>query len=423
MRKRFHGLKRPKIRQSWKKYNLYNLSRIEDPPFRDRTYFQQKWTSKALTRAYHGETIKEKHWQRMFRPVIRSVIPMDHRYLARSDGSEQAAGRGSGLEPAPEQKPKPFPKTPYMNMMYAPAERRLDTAIFRSLFASSLRQARQFVVHGWVKVNGEKMIYPGYQLNPGDMFQVEPERVLYATGAPKSSDERATDTSAKANKSTEDAELNEDGRDNEEDGTKQISSEAQEADPEDPKKTLSSLLNHAKSISSAPSGRSLPAKHKQDLREFQHLLRRTLSRSSTSTTLSDSLDAQLLELTSRLNISPPPTQSTGSQDQQQPSPPQPQRIDGAALALSATDNAALKRALAEARENPIDPSKPYATPWRPRDYMSAFAFIPRYLEVHQRICSAVYLRHPVARPGLGEVPTPYGLDVNGLAFNWYLRRR
>ena len=93
----------------------------------------------------------------MFRPVIRSVIPMDHRYLARSDGSEQAAGRGSGLEPAPEQKPKPFPKTPYMNMMYAPAERRLDTAIFRSLFASSLRQARQFVVHGWVKVNGEKV--------------------------------------------------------------------------------------------------------------------------------------------------------------------------------------------------------------------------------------------------------------------------
>ena len=29
------------------------------------------------------------------------------------------------------------------------------------------------------------MIYPAYQLNPGDMFQVKPERVLFATGAPK----------------------------------------------------------------------------------------------------------------------------------------------------------------------------------------------------------------------------------------------
>src|SRR6187402_2242784 len=29
------------------------------------------------------------------------------------------------------------------------------------------------------------MPYPGYLLNPGDMFQVEPEAVLFATGAPK----------------------------------------------------------------------------------------------------------------------------------------------------------------------------------------------------------------------------------------------
>ena len=44
-----------------------------------------------------------------------------------------------------------------MNMVYAPVERRLDTAIFRALFASSTRQARQFVVHGYVKVNGKKV--------------------------------------------------------------------------------------------------------------------------------------------------------------------------------------------------------------------------------------------------------------------------
>lgn len=65
-------------------------------------------------------------------------------------------------------------------------------------------------------------------------------------------------------------------------------------------------------------------------------------------------------------------------------------------------------------------SKP---PWSPRNYMSAFAFIPRYLEVNQNVCSAVYLRHPVARPGLAEVPTPFGLETGLLAFQWYLRRR
>lgn len=83
---------------------------------------------------------------------------MDYAYLARTDGSEQALGRGSGLDLSPDgPKVKGRAPTPYMNMVYAPLERRLDTAIFRALFASSTRQARQFVVHGDVKVNGKKV--------------------------------------------------------------------------------------------------------------------------------------------------------------------------------------------------------------------------------------------------------------------------
>ena len=93
----------------------------------------------------------------MFRRTIRSVVPMDFKALAEQDGSDQAAGRGSGLELSPDQKPKSFTRTPYLNMTYAPMERRLDTAIFRALFASSARQARQFVVHGNVKVNGKQV--------------------------------------------------------------------------------------------------------------------------------------------------------------------------------------------------------------------------------------------------------------------------
>jgi ribosomal protein S4 len=184
MRRKFHGLKRlviirplryslpvltnndrlQKIRQSWNKYNLYNLSRLRRQDIKTRTFFQQKWTAKASTRAYHGEQIREKQWQRMFRPRLASVVPMDHRYLAQFDGSEQALGRGSGLDVDPSANsqreggsPRRVPKIPYMNMVYAPTERRLDTAIFRALFASSARQARQFVVHGFVKVNGKKV--------------------------------------------------------------------------------------------------------------------------------------------------------------------------------------------------------------------------------------------------------------------------
>lgn len=81
---------------------------------------------------------------------------MDHKYLARHDGSEQAAGRGAGVETEENQRTPPM--TPYMQMTYYPTERRLDTAIFRALFASSVRQARQFVVHGLVKVNGKKVL-------------------------------------------------------------------------------------------------------------------------------------------------------------------------------------------------------------------------------------------------------------------------
>lgn len=84
-----------------------------------------------------------------------AVVPMDHKYLAQYDGSEQGAGRGMGAES--QDKTRIPPMTPYMQMTYYPLERRLDTAIFRALFASSVRQARQFVVHGLVKVNGKKV--------------------------------------------------------------------------------------------------------------------------------------------------------------------------------------------------------------------------------------------------------------------------
>lgn len=76
--------------------------------------------------------------------------------LAADDGSLVSSGRGSGLDKGgkPAYQTRPIP---YTNMTFAPLERRLDVAIFRALFASSARQARQFVIHGAVTVNGQKV--------------------------------------------------------------------------------------------------------------------------------------------------------------------------------------------------------------------------------------------------------------------------
>ena len=124
---------------------------------------------------------------RQFSRRLFSAVDLPPEYLAAYDGAEQAIGRGSGLTTSSvsaesySKVPKPSTQersrrrapafgdvnkmlseqfaemTPYMQMTFAPLERRLDTAVFRALFASSVRQARQFVIHGAVKVNGKKV--------------------------------------------------------------------------------------------------------------------------------------------------------------------------------------------------------------------------------------------------------------------------
>jgi ribosomal protein S4 len=281
------------------------------------------------------------------------------------------------------------------------------------------------------------MIYPGYLLNPGDMFQVEPERVMFATGAPKDARERRATRRIrqKAKESKEGAVEASDAR---EEGTSEEireptpppASEAEEADDLDSKRksskvNLKGILQKAKSILAEKDKVGGPsAKRKQDLRAFTATVRNAIgqinrksAQSLESTVLS--LDDELSTLLSSLSV----TKSSKVADADTKTASDPSSSTPPTESLSEEDSKALREALIEARENPIDPTKPYATPWRPRPYMSAFAFIPKYLEVNQNICAAVYLRHPVARPGLAEVPTPFGETTNQLAFTWYLRRR
>ncbi|KAK3697470.1 hypothetical protein LTR37_017416 [Vermiconidia calcicola] len=459
-RAKFNGLKRPKIRQSWSKYNLYNLTKVSTPPAANKTFFQQKWLAKSLTRGYHHPQVKEKQWTRMFDRRLPAVVSMDYRYLAKYDGSEMALGRGTGQDVRVDEeegggRDRKMQKTPYMHMTFHPLERRLDTAIWRALFASSTKQARQFVVHGAVKVNGKKMAYPGYQLNPGDMFSVDPDKVLYATGRKKRSkdspiskqDELEERRERKA--AAKDARQEEDEAEAESDaGAATLESDEereamtmQPEDHDDPKKALKSLVTRAQRILD-DSKRKLSGKRQAELRDFTRSIKKTMSklRSIEESQVEDTiegLETGLAEILTKIphedlprDVALDTIEAAEQRDQEtavaaepQSSNPQmkdPNKVDHY---RARKDAELLHAALERARENPIDASKPYATPWKPRDFMSAFAFIPRYLEVNHNICSAVYLRHPVARPGLAEVPTPFHGETLGLAFNWYLRRR
>lgn len=82
-------------------------------------------------------------------------------------------------------------KTPFALQTFVHLEKRLDYAVFRSMFAASVRQAGQFIRQGNVTVNGVKVKDASYPLNPGDLIAVKPEKVLFAAGKPKPSVEEA----------------------------------------------------------------------------------------------------------------------------------------------------------------------------------------------------------------------------------------
>ena len=285
-----------------------------------------------------------------------------------------------------------------------------------------------------------KLRQPGYLLNPGDMFQVIPEKVLIATGAPRQQppdeeydptifgfappsrrDPNAARRPAKAK--------TEDDADAEADSVTATPAEDASLDPElaeelsadldaetaaiddsdpaaDTKKQIMALRTQTKTLLTNPP-KKLSGGLKQDLRAYSKALKSALSQaSSTTATALDELSADFNALSSRASSTPASITPTAPES-------------------TSPSTASTKKSLNKQTfiTNPLDKTKPYHTPWRPRDFMPVFAFIPRYLEVNQNICSAVYLRHPVAKPGLGELPTPFHPETGQLTFNWYLRRR
>ncbi len=51
-------------------------------------------------------------------------------------------------------------------------ERRLDNVVYRSGWAATRPQARQFVSHGHINVNGRRVNIPSYRVRPGDVIEL-----------------------------------------------------------------------------------------------------------------------------------------------------------------------------------------------------------------------------------------------------------
>ncbi|KAG5360199.1 37S ribosomal protein NAM9 [Yarrowia sp. B02] len=187
--KNLFSLARGKVRASWNPRNLYNLYKKADPLRTERTLFQKKWASKRELRAYHGEHIREGTMERQIPKSLQGVVlPLGDDVVSNAI---LANNRFTQEIQETDDEGNIKLKTPFAVQTFVHLEKRLDFAVFRSMFAASVRQAGQFIRQGNVTVNGVKIKHASYPLKPGDLIHVNPEKVLFAAGKPKPSVEEA----------------------------------------------------------------------------------------------------------------------------------------------------------------------------------------------------------------------------------------
>lgn len=133
-----------------------------------KTLFQQRWLSKRLTKGYHAEHINAKMFERWFLPAtlprVRSPTAGGTGVVASElskwvEGRERAGGRTRYAKDAAAAEKEA--SAPVGTLMFTETERRIDTLVFRSCFASSISQARAFVIGGHVKINGRSVSEQG----------------------------------------------------------------------------------------------------------------------------------------------------------------------------------------------------------------------------------------------------------------------
>lgn len=443
--------------------------------FRAKTLYQQKWTAKQETRAYHGEHLTESRWQAVFHPKLDSVAQLD------------ASLRGGKED-----------ETPFLLQTFAALEKRLDFAVFRAMFASSVRQARQFILQGNVFVNGVKIAHPNYTLKPGDVFRVRPGKVLEALGAKKPGFQEALKIDKTQitlwNKYVKEAKTNPRGVWNEKlakyramddsnpkklqflEFLKQYNKtlevqELQELNSCTPASMLAQILTTYRrsdkdilnvedftavvgkdpklaklafdcfqeiTKSGEFTRESLQTQNPEQISELTHKLLSPTDEMKAK--LSDgakvsirSAKKHLSELSKQYSVSVRRSYEGKKGDQSAVEIPYDEKWASQLRYHERFDLKELAENEKKAQEainlpwqshlyGRQDPKKPYFTPWKPRPFLAPFAILPHHLEISFKTCHAVYLRDPVARPGHSEVISPFDLPVHERAYMYYVRR-
>lgn len=472
------SLTRGRIRSSFNKYNLFNLYKKVPPDFKTKSLYQQKWSAKQETRAYHGEFLTEGRWSTIFQPKLDSVAQLD------------ASLRGDGK----------IKETPFLSQTYAVLEKRLDFALFRAMFASSVREARQFILQGNVTVNGLKIRHPGYILKPGDLFHVKPDKVLQALGARKPSFKEALKIDktqiilwnkyvkeAKENpRKVWDIKLNKyknlsESNPKKESIVKYIDNYNKNAE----KIAHSELLNCTpknmlikilKVQSEKPTeATALTSKDFQEVVEKDSKLAHDVYKCYDALEKSKEISWESVHKKSLKDL------TSIAEDLLSFTPAMKERLSDNSKVLirlgikelndlTKTYSNSIRRyyetnkASSETNYIPFDskwsnnlryhekvefdsisedeslaskkinlpwqkhvfgrenPKKSYFTPWKPRPFLAPFTVLPHHLEVSFKTCHAVYLRDPIARPGHTEVLSPFSDSVHEKAYMYYVRK-
>lgn len=128
-----------------------------------KTLFQQRWASKQLTRAYHGDFINEKIFKRWYVPsTLPDVRPhkrVTHTGSTNSEDLNKWAQREktAAVEKKAREEEERMAQAPVASLMFEEVERRIDVFLFRCCFAHSVYEARRMVIHGDVLLNGKKV--------------------------------------------------------------------------------------------------------------------------------------------------------------------------------------------------------------------------------------------------------------------------
>ncbi|MGX7582864.1 S4 domain-containing protein [Candidatus Vidania fulgoroideorum] len=60
-----------------------------------------------------------------------------------------------------------------INLLIYNLEKRLDSFIYRIGFASTIRESRQIILHGFILINGKKVNYPSFKLKENDKIEIK----------------------------------------------------------------------------------------------------------------------------------------------------------------------------------------------------------------------------------------------------------